>query len=897
MSIGIGQQLGSHEITALLGKGGMGEVYRARDLKLKRDVAIKILPEEFSRDADRVSRFLREAEVLASLNHPNIGAIYDLEEANGARFLVLELVEGETLAERIARGPIPIEEALTIAKQIVEALEAAHERGIVHRDLKPANVKITPDGKVKVLDFGLAKALETQSPNATLSSSPTMVSGTMGGMIIGTAAYMSPEQARGRAADQRSDVFAFGCALFEMLAGRQAFQGEDVSDVIASVIKGDVDFDSLPSNLNPRLLELLRRSLAKNRSDRWHAMGDIRLEIETIMADPHGLRLRTMHAVARPWWKPVITVVVTAVLVAGLTVVTVRTLQPVQPADVMRLSFALPQDQSLTNAGRHLVTISPDGANIVYVANQRLYLRRIADMEARPIPGTAMQKGAVTSPFFSPDGGWVGFWASDQKLKKIAITGGVPVTLCDAQNPYGATWVYDDQIYFGEADKGIMRVSAKGGKPETAVTVNPGEAAHGPQVLPGGDVLLFTVIGSAKLVGMEIPQWDNAQIVAQSLKTGERHLVLQGGSDARYVPTGHLVYALGSTLLAAPFDVRKLQLTAAAVPVVDNVARPQGGNTGAAQFAFSSKGSMVYIPEAAGARSRTVALVDEAGIRKPLDIPPAPYNHPRISPNGKQLALQTNDGSNAHIWIYDMTGAASLRQLTFTGRDLWPIWTRDGQRVVFMSERDTDGGLFWQRADGVSTAEQLLKAESGTLLKPETWSADEKLLFSVNPNREGFIRTLSPGAAPQTLIEAPAISSTLSRDGRWLAYTSHGELYVQPFPLTGAKYRIPTTGAHFPQWSPDGRKLFYATDEIAGTSKIVSLDIQKQPAFSFGKPTPLPVEGIVSNQERGGFAVMPDGKHFVVLLPASQEPGKASFEQFNITINWFEDLKHRVPVR
>jgi Tol biopolymer transport system component len=891
MSVDVGTRLGSLEITALLGRGGMGEVYRARDTKLKRDVAIKILPDEFSRDGDRVSRFQREAEVLASLNHPNIAAIYDVQEAGTTRFLVLELVEGETLAERIQRGAMPVEEALDIAKHICEALEAAHEKSIVHRDLKPANVKITPEGQVKVLDFGLAKALDTNPSNMTLSNSPTMLSGSLTGMIVGTAGYMSPEQARGRVADQRSDIFAFGCVLYEMLTGHQAFQGEDVSDVLASVIKTEPDFDSLPADLNPKLYELVRRCLGKNRKQRWYAIGDVRLEIEAIISDAHGLKPEAFReAKGRSWWKWVIPIGVTTVLVATITTLVVRRLQPAQSADVMRFSFALPKDQAFTNSGRHMIAISPDGANIVYVANQKLYLRSLADMEVRPIPGMAMEKGPAISPFFSPDGRWVGFFSGGQ-IKKVAITGGAAVTLCDATNLFGATWASDDQIYFGQGPGGIMRVSAqKGGKPERVVSVKPDEVAHGPQLLPGGDVLLFTV---ARSLGPY--QWDTAQIVAQSLKTGERNLILQRGSDARYAPTGHLLYSLGSTLLAAPFDLRKLQLTGAAAPIVEGVARSQGGATGAAQFAFSSKGSMAYIPGVARAGNRTVALVDAAGVRKPLDIPPGLHNHPRISPDGKLLALQTDEETSAHIWIYDMTGAASIRQLTFTGRDSFPIWTRDGQRVVFNSDRETDGGLFWERADGTSS-EQLLKAEPGTL-RPETWSLDGKtLLFSVPAS--GWIRTLSPGGAPKTLLEAPALNSNLSPDGRWLAYTAAGDLYVRPFPLTEAKYRFSTRGVHFPQWSPDGRQLFYATDEVAGTSQIMSLDIRTQPSFAFGKPAPLPINGIVSNQDRGGFAVMPDGKHFVVLLPASQaEPGKASVDQINITINWFEELKQRVPVQ
>jgi eukaryotic-like serine/threonine-protein kinase len=896
MSVDVGTRLGSLEITALLGKGGMGEVYRARDTKLKREVAIKFLPEEFSRDPSRVNRFQREAEVLASLNHPNIAAIYDVQEAGETRFLVLELVEGETLAERIQRGPIPVEEALDIATHMCEALEAAHEKGIVHRDLKPANVKITPEGKVKVLDFGLAKALEVV-PAQAASNSPTLLSAAAmsGGVVLGTAGYMSPEQAKGHSADQRSDIFSFGCVLYEMLTGRQTFHAETVTETLAAILMREPDLNALRANLHPKIEELIRRCLAKNRKDRWHAVADVRFEIGAIMADPHGLTLRTMHAAARPpLWKWAIAIAVTALLAVGLTLVTLRRLQPAQSADVMRFLFVLPKDQAFTNPGRHKIAISPDGANIVYVANQKLYLRSLADMEARPIPGMAMEKGPALSPFFSPDGRWVGFFSGGQigQIKKVAIIGGAAVTLCDAMNPFGATWASDDQIYFGEGPGGIMRVSAqKGGKPERVVSVNPNEAAHGPQLLPGGDVLLFTVAR-----GVGVLQWDTAQIVAQSLKTGERHLILQGGSDARYAPTGHLVYALGSTLLAAPFDLRKLQLTGAASPIVEDVARAQGGATAAAQFAFSSKGSMVYIPGLAGAGNRTVALVDAAGVRKPLDIPPGPHTHPRISPDGKLLALQTDDGISAHIWIYDMTGAASIRQLTFTGRDTFPIWTRDGQRVVFNSDRETDGGLFWARADG-SSSEQLLKAEPGTPLRPETWSLDEKiLLFSIPAG--GLIRTLSPGGAPKTLLEAPALSSNLSPDGRWLAYTAAGDLYVRPFPLTEAKYRFSTRGVHFPQWSPDGRQLFYATNEVAGTSQIMSVDIRTQPSFAFGKPVPLPINGIVSNQERGGFAVMPDGKHFVVLLPASQaEPGKASADQINVTINWFSELQQRVPVK
>jgi len=503
MSVDVGTRLGSYEITALLGRGGMGEVYRARDTKLKRDVAIKILPNEFSRDADRVSRFQREAEVLASLNHPNIAAIYDLQEANGSRFLILELIEGETVADRIAHGPIPVEEALDIAKYICEAVEAAHEKGIVHRDLKPANVKITPEGKVKVLDFGLAKAMETQSPSATLSNSPTMLSGTIGGMILGTAAYMSPEQARGRAADQRSDVFAFGCVLFEMLAGRQAFQGEDVSDVLASVIKADVDLTLLPHNLNPRLNELLRRCLAKDRKHRWHAIADVRLELETIIADPRGERVLAVGSPKRePVWKRSLPIVAAILLTFAIAAIFLRNPRSSPPLAVTRFAISLPEGQTFTNPGRHLIVVSPDGANLVYVANQRLYVRSMSDMQIRPIEGSVGDRG-VTTPFFSPDGRWVGFFdTSTQKLKKVAITGGPAIDICDlTENPFGVSWAADNQIFAGQGPKGILRVSADGGgKPQQAVAVQPGEVAYGPQLL-SGDSLLFTLQTGATPIG------------------------------------------------------------------------------------------------------------------------------------------------------------------------------------------------------------------------------------------------------------------------------------------------------------------------------------------------------------------------------------------------------------
>ena len=888
----------------------MGEVYRAQDTKLKRDVAIKFLPDEFSRDPSRVSRFQREAEVLASLNHPNIATIYDVQEAGETRFLVLELVEGETLAQRIQRGPIPVEEALDIATHMCEALEAAHAKGIVHRDLKPANVKITPEGKVKVLDFGLAKALEV-APAETASNSPTLLSAAAmsGGVVLGTAGYMSPEQAKGNSADQRSDIFSFGCVLYEMLTGRQTFHAETVAETLAAILMREPDLNALPANLHSKIAELIRRCLAKNRKERWYAVADIRLEIATIMADPYGMSLPANRTLARrPLWRRVLPVIAAVVLSTALTAAVVWNMRPSPSPGLIQFSFVLPQGQRFTNAGRHLIAMSPDGASIVYVANQQLYLRKLSEMDARPIPGTASTT-VLTTPFFSPDGRSVGFF-NDRKLKKIAITGGSAVAVCDSiMNPYGASWALDDEIYFGQGEKGILRASANGrGKPETVVSMKSGEMAHGPQVLPGGDALLFTL---ANTTGSD--PWDNAQIMVQSLKSGKRQVLISGGSDARYVATGHIIYALSGRLLAIPFDLRKLQVAGSSTPIVEDVMRAPNNQTGAAHFSSSNNGYMTYIPAIGDLNNRTLALLDRAGIQKQLDIPAGPYDHARISPNGKQLAVDKEEVGRGRsvfgdgdIWIYDLTGVTEPRRLTFTGANGRPIWTRDGKRIVFASERDGSNGLFSQRADTPGSAELLTKLEQGSVrLAPETWSPDGTLLFTANPadGRAARLWMLSPGAGqkPTLLIPTDATASKFSPDGRWVAYGSNvsgrPEVYVQPFPITGEMHQISTAGGHQPIWSPDGNQIFYVTDEVGGTSQIISVDVQTQPRFVVRKTTPLPVKGIVTNQAAGGFDITPDGKYFIVLVPGSTDPVKAPPEQINITLNWFDELRQHVPVK
>lgn len=892
----IGKQVAHYLIEADLGAGGMGEVYRARDTRLGRGVALKMLPDLFARDPERVARFDREAKLLASLNHANIAALHGLEQADGKSFLVMELVEGETLAERIERGPVPVAEALKIAHQIADALESAHEKGIVHRDLKPANIKITPDGKVKVLDFGLAKALAVAPDPGDIMTSPTIsMAATNAGVILGTAPYMSPEQAKGANTDQRSDIFSFGCVLFEMLCGHRSFQGDSVSEVIASVLAREPNLAMLPASLNPRLMDLLRRCLEKDARRRWQAIGDVRVEIDAISADPHGLKISAGRVAQKPLWQRALPAVVTGIAMAAITASVMWFLRPLPSTAITRFQYILPKEQAFTRTGRPVLAVSPDGSDVVYVANQQLYIKPMAAMEAKPVPGTNQD---VNTPFFSPDGKWLGFYsAPGRKLGKIAITGGATVTITsDLNNPFGVDWYSDDKILVGQGAKGIARLSANGGQPETIIPAKPGEILHGPQMLPGGNDVLFTVAGQN---GDD--RWDRALIVAQSLKTGERKTLVNGGSDARYVPTGHIVYALGANLFAVPFDARKLQVTGGPVPIVEGVMRSAPGNTAATFFSFSNTGSLVSIPGTAVQGGNIVGLIDKAGMRKPLGLPPATYSVPRISPDGKQVALQVTDGSNVFIAIYDLSGKAALRRLTFAGRSTDPLWTHDGQRIIFTSDRDGDLNLFWQRADGSGTAERLTSEKS--TVTAESASPDGKTI-TARMNNETWMLSLDGDKKLQRVIQAlpntALTRSTFSPDGKWLAYQQLGlvnTVYVQPFPPTGAKYEITSTVSGVPSWSHDGKQLFYLVPQ-AGLYQLWAIDIQTQPAFVIGKSMPLSIEEIIQGGGSRSYDIAPDGKQFIVLMPPERAAGSQPVsQQINVVLNWFEDLKQRVPVK
>ena len=838
--------------------------------------------------------------MLASLNHPNIGQIYGLEESNGVRALVLELVEGATLADGIAKGALPIADVLSIARQIAEALEAAHELGIVHRDLKPANVKVRPDGTVKVLDFGLAKALEPVSAmNADVTASPTITAPVMTrmGVILGTAGYMSPEQAKGRAADKRSDVWAFGCVLYEMLTGRRAFHGETATDTLAGVLERQPDWQALPATLPPAIKKLLQRCLEKDPKRRVHDVADARLELEDETPPIVALE-STVQLVRQPpsrlVWRKVGWVVAGVLIGAGAATTFLWQRKPSPAAAVTRFVIALPQGQQLA-LPRQAVAISPDGSRIVYAAADKLFVRTMSELEPRAIPGA--DRG--WHPVFSPDGQSLLFWA-DSVLKRVPVAGGTPVTVCQSETaPSGIFWG-NDEILFAQPGVGILRVSPNGGKPELLVGVNISEGwADGPQLLPDGTTLLFTIARRKDFLTAD--PWDKAEIVVQSLKTGERKTLVEGGSDARFVPTGHLVYALGGTLFAVPFDVAKLAVTTGPVPVVEGVRRAIGVGIGSAHFAFSNSGSLVYVPGPAYGGQQDLFLFDRKGGAEALKLPPGLYAYPRISPDGKRVAVETSDGKETNVSIYDLSGVSSVRRLTFGGNNRFPIWSADGQRLAFQSDRERDPAVFWQAVEG-GTAERLTKPDSGTAHVPESWSpSGDAFLFSVTKGSEISLWAFSMRDRKATPFDDVRSTryptdAVFSPDGRWVAYQTsesgqgEGTTYVQPFPPSGTIHQITRGGR--PQWSSDGTELFYTP----APGLFMAVTVTTRPTFTFTSPRALPRGfGISDPANPRPYDITTDGRILGVGIAVQGQSGVQATPPIHIVQNWFEELKARVP--
>jgi serine/threonine-protein kinase len=779
-----GQTIAHYRITDKIGQGGMGEVYRATDTKLNRDVAVKVLPESFAEDRDRMARFSREAQVLASLNHPNIASIHGLEEYEGKRALVMELVEGETLADRLRQGPLPLEEALTIAKQTAEALEEAHENGFIHRDLKPANVKITPKGVVKVLDFGLAKALDGEAGSGSspdLSQSPTLsAAATAAGMIMGTAAYMSPEQARGQAVDRRADIWSFGVVLYEMLSGKQTFTGDTVSDVLAAVLRSDIDLSSL-TDVPPAIRQLLRRCLTRDRKHRLQSIGDARIAIEEYLENPDAAaeeEVRPAAVAEQPAWRRAIPWAAAGVMAAAFAIA-LWLLWPAAPPSPMRLNVEM--SPALWSDNGASAVLSPDGARMVYTVgtgvDTRLYIRSLDQLEGIPLSGT---EGGY-HPFFSPDGQWVGFVTSTE-LKKVSVSGGAPLTLCSANRGRGGSWGPNDEIVFAPSpSSGLSRVAAAGGEPEalTVLDKEKGDVTHRwPQVLPGGNAVLFT---------SAVAESDGFNIEVVDVETSERKVIQRGGSYARYAPSGHLVYVREGTMFAAPFDLDALEMTGSPAPVLEGV---KAAGSGAAQFDFSETGLVVYLTGSLR-RRYPIVWVDRQGNTTPLWEEEQEYSTPRFSPDGSLLAVDAEGTAGRDVWVYDLNRGVPTRLTFGEGNDDTPVWSPDGEYIFFSSTGS--GGvpnLYRKRADGSGEEERL--TDSNNIQYPSSISPDGRFLAYHEVNAESdwdlWLLPLEGNQEPELFLRTPfgELEAEFSPNGRWIAYQSAEsgttEIYVRPFP-------------------------------------------------------------------------------------------------------------------
>ncbi len=864
----------------------MGEVYRARDAKLGRDVAIKVLPAAFAADAERLARFRREAQVLASLAHPNVAHIYGVEEADGVDALVLELVDGETLAERIARGPLPVDEALDFARQIADALEAAHERGIVHRDLKPANVKITPQGKVKVLDFGLAKAVagDPSSPDATQSPTITAAA-TQAGVVIGTAAYMSPEQARGRSVDKRSDIWAFGAVVYEMLTGRKAFEGETISDTLAAVLRADVDWSALPRETPPSVRRVLKRCLDRDLKTRFHDVADARIAMDETEA-VIGTTSSAPPTVARPsaLWPAIAAALLVLAAVGWWRAL--GTAAPSRAAGPTRLSIMLPAGVSLPYDDSPVFALSRDGRQLVAVGEKegasKLYVRSFGDAEARPIEGTGDAKG----PFFSPDGHWVAYF-QEGKLKKILVEGGSPVALADIPNPRGGVWLDDDTIvYSPQYTAGLWRVPARGGKAEelTKLDAAKGERTHRwPEALPGGKRILFTV-GSARAPS----NYEAAEVDVLDFATGKRAKAFEGGSMPRFVPPDRLLVVRGNTAFAAPFDPGRAAVTGDAAPVIDRVGGDPSG--GAAYLAAAGDGTIAYALGAFAPRDRTLVLVDRKSQQaKDVPLPPRIFQAPRFSPDGTRLAFCIGSGGGADDDVYVADLATNVvTRLTFNSTGISPIWSPDGKRIAFGSVIGGKEGIWTKAADG-SGQEEVLDSLVGGVEYPTSWSQDGRRVSMTRASPTVGIWVVpvdSPGEKGRELLSG-ASASAISPDGRYVAYGTGlfaiGDVFVQPTDGSAGKWQITTEKGGWPVWR--GTEIFFLRDG----GDVWAVNVETTPTFRAGTPHLLfRANGtyIVRSAPLYPFDVSADGQRFVLIRAQKTETAN----RIDVALNWPAEL-------
>ena len=881
----VGHTLGRYRVEEQIGAGGMGVVYRAIDTSLGRSVAIKVLPEHCARDAERRSRFEREARLLAALNHKNIAAIHGLETHGEFCFLALEFVPGETLEERLAREAPDLAEALRIVRQLAEALEAAHDRGIIHRDLKPANVKITPRGEVKVLDFGLAKALDVLAAGP---DAPTaMLDETESGVILGTAAYMSPEQARGKPVDKRTDVWSFGCVLYEMLTRRRAFAGQTASDCIAAILGKDPEWTAIPDATPKTVVKLLKRCLEKDPQQRLRDIGDARLELDDALAGPEEAA-----PVVRPRLRiaaiTVALVVIAATAVAGVLLVG-RT-APAPP--VTRFAIPMAPDEVVGPIGNS-VRLSADGRQLAWATVNThgrtvIYSRQFDDFDGKALPGTA---GGI-SPFFSPDGKWIGFWhTASRTLKKLALSGGAPAVIAPYESGAFASWSASGDLFAAISHPGaLVRIPAGGGKPiaVTALDTARGDRLHTRgALLPGGKAILFVITGA----GMETH--DDARIAVHSLETGRHKVLIEGGMSPFYSLTGHIVYAREGKLHAVPFDVERLEVTGPPVAVVSGVFTCT--ITGAAHFSLAENGTLAYAPGIVLGGRRQLVWVDREGKFEALSAPERAYLHPRLSPDDRRLAVEI-EGPVHDFWTYEFERGV-MSKVTLEGLSHWPLWTPDGSRLTF--RRWVNGAFtMWSIPADRSTPAQRL-TEVGRMQSPGSWTPDGRIVaftqVSFDTGADVFVMDMAdrmPRALVQTQFSEGA--PRFSPDGHYLAYTSNesgrNEIYVQAYPGPGPKVQVSTEGGSDVVWKRRGGELYYRDGD-----RMMAVEISTSGAFRASRPKVLwtgeYAHGLGSmcgppGTTSSNYDVTADGQRFLMIRHQEEAP-----RRINVVVNWTEELK------